>query len=144
MKYTLLPILPLFVALTSCSNIKRPAGVASGTLTVKGGGASYYASASGGEGKLQYQGQTYPFSISAVGAGGSGAQMIEVDGEVFNLNQLSQFPGNYTSKRSGITIGKGKFKALLSNDEGVEIFLEGETTGLGSNTGISSVTIDLD
>ena len=129
--------------LASCTGIEKPTESASATLVIKGSQAAYYASAADGEGTLTYQGQQHPFTISALGGGGSGAMSISATGQVYNLNALEDFPGKYTSHRKGITIGKGEFTALLESDRGVKIFLEGETTGAGSSMGMSSVTIEL-
>jgi hypothetical protein len=129
--------------LLSCAGIEKPAGTASATLTVEGSLASYYAGASSGEGVLSYQGQQYPFTLSAVGGGGSAAESISATGQVFNLSSLDGFPGKYTSHRKGLTVGKGEFTALLTSDRGVQIYLEGETTGVGSSMGMSSVEIKL-
>ena len=46
-----------------------------------------------------------------------------------------------TATTTGLTIVKGSFKALMDNDKGVQIYLDGESTGLGSYTGMSSVDI---
>jgi hypothetical protein len=132
-----------FLLLSACAGIDKPDGTASATLTIEGSLASYYAGAASGEGTLSYQGQQYPFTLSAVGGGGSAAETISATGQVYNLNALEDFPGKYTSKRKGITIGKGEFTALLKSDRGVQIYLEGETTGMGSSMGMSSVTIEL-
>jgi len=132
-----------FLLLSGCAGVEKPAGTASATLTIEGSLASYYAGAAGGDGILSYQGQQHPFTLSAVGGGGSAAMSISATGQVYNLNALEEFPGKYTSHRSGITIGEGKFSALLKSDRGVQIYLEGATTGVGSSMGMSSVTIEL-
>jgi len=132
-----------FLLLSGCAGGEKPAGTASATLTIEGSLASYYAGKSGGDGTLSYQGQKHPFTLSAVGGGGSAAMSISATGQVYNLNALEDFAGKYTSHRSGITIGEGEFTASLKSDRGVEIYLEGETTGVGSSMGMSSVTIEL-
>ena len=129
--------------LSSCTGIQKPAGTSSATLTIEGSLASYYAGASSGEGVLTYDGKQYPFTLSAIGGGGSAAMSISAIGQVYNLTTLEDFPGKYTSHRSGITVGEGKFTALLKSDRGVQIYLEGETSGVGSSIGMSSVTIEL-
>jgi hypothetical protein len=94
----------IFLLLSGCAGIEKPAGTASATLTIEGSLASYYAGA---------------------------------------LSSLQDFPGKYTSHRKGITVGKGEFTALLKSDRGVQIYLEGEATGVGSSMGMSSVEIEL-
>jgi hypothetical protein len=130
--------------LSSCTSIEKPADQASATLVIEGSQAAYYASAADGEGILTYRGQEHPFTISALGGGGSGAMSISAIGQVYNLTSLDEFPGKYTSHRKGITVGKGEFTALLESDMGVKIYLEGETIGMGSSMGMSSVEIELE
>jgi hypothetical protein len=133
----------ILLLLSGCAGIEKPAGTASATLTIEGSLASYYAGASSGDGVLSYQGQEYPFTLTAVGGGGSAAESISATGQVYNLSALDDFPGKYTSLRKGITVGKGGFTALLKSDRGVQIYLEGEATGVGSSMGMSSVEIEL-
>ena len=133
----------IFLLLSGCAGIEKPTGTATATLTIEGSLASYYAGASSGDGVLSYQGQEYPFTLTAVGGGGSAAESISATGQVYNLSSLEDFPGKYTSQRKGITVGKGEFTALLKSDRGVQIYLEGEATGVGSSMGMSSVTIEL-
>lgn len=142
LKYTMMAGFTCLL-LSGCAGIEKPAGKASATLEIEGSLASYYAGSASGNGTLSYQGQQYPFTLSAVGGGGSAALSISATGQVYNLSSLEDFPGKYTGHRSGYTIGKGKFTALLESDRDVKIYLEGETTGMGSSMGVSSVTIEL-
>lgn len=129
--------------LPSCSSIKPPPGPASATLKIEGFRGGYHAVAAGGDGVLSYQGRQVPFTITSAGAGGSGGMSISATGQVYNMTSLADFPGTYSSTRKGITIGKGKFTALLKSDRGVQIYLDGETTGVGTSGGVSAVDIKL-
>jgi hypothetical protein len=135
-------------ALSSCATTKSkdknaPAGPPSATFVATGGGAAYYASASGGSGTLTYKGKQYPFSATAAGVGGTGATKFSADGEVYNMNSLSDFAGTYTMVTSGITIGVGKKHAKLTNNKGVVMYVEEKTSGLSSTTGTAKVMIKL-
>jgi hypothetical protein len=60
-----------------------------------------------GGGRLHYQGKTYEFIIGGPGIGGIGGigvSKIEVIGEVYNLNNLSEFPGAYAQARYGFVV----------------------------------------
>ena len=118
-----------------------PVGRPSATFWAEGGSAAYYASASGGKGALYFRGRKYGFTFVEVGAGGTGAQAAIARGEVYNLYSLRDFSGTYTGVRSGFTILRGKRHPKLTNDKGVVIYVEAETTGLASSTGASTVTI---
>jgi hypothetical protein len=67
----------------------------SGTVELTAVQAAYIGNASGGSGTLNFRGNSYPFNIGGAGIGGIGASTIEGYGEVYNLNELAQFPGAY-------------------------------------------------
>src|SRR5437867_7587435 len=60
-----------------------------------------------GSGVLTYQGKEYPFSISGLSAGNIGASSAELSGQVFNLKNLDDFNGNYTSAGAGAPVDGG-------------------------------------
>jgi hypothetical protein len=120
-----------------------PTGPPSATITVDEWQAAYDVAAATGKGTIRFNGQTRPFSITGVGAGGTGAQNIVASGKVFNLNSLTDFSGTYTGLRSGLTLIEGKMHEKLVNNKGVIIYLTGKTTGLSSSTGLDEVIITL-
>ncbi|MEM1084881.1 MAG: hypothetical protein AAGI48_12285 [Verrucomicrobiota bacterium] len=148
-----LPLIQLFataaaVALTSCATQKAkdkdaPSGPPSATIKFTGGSAAYWASAQGGSGTLYFRGKEYPFTAVALGAGGTGAQHATTEGEVYNLNSLSDFAGTYTQLSSGFTIIRGKKNTKLTNDKGVVIYAVAKTTGVASSTGGTKVLVEL-
>ena len=46
---------------------------------------AYIGSAGGGTGTLQFEGNTYPFTVGGLGVGGIGISTIDAKGEVYNL-----------------------------------------------------------
>ena len=104
---------------------------------------AYYGSATTGSGTLNYQGQRRNFTISSVGVGGTGGQNISATGKVYNLSNLSNFAGKYRGVSRGLTLMEGKMYARLTNDNGVVIYLTGDTQGLASSSGIQSFQINL-
>jgi len=144
--------LPLIAAaaaaliLSSCGTTKEkdknaPTGPPSASVVFKGGSAAYWASATGGSGTLNFNGQQYPFYAEAVGVLGSGAAKMDATGEVYNLNSISDFPGTYTQKSSGFTLIKGHKRSKLTNDKGVVMYTDAKTTGLMTNTGTAKVIV---
>ena len=120
-----------------------PTGPPSATLTFNGARASYYGSAAGGSGTINFHGTRRKFSIASVGAGGTGVQSVEGTGKVYHLNSLANFPGTYTGARSGLTLLNGTMHAKLTNKNGTVIYVVGKTTGLASSTGADTITITL-
>jgi hypothetical protein len=136
------------ILLSSCATTQSgdenaPTGPPSATARFEGGQASYYASAGGGSGTLTYQGKKHPFTVTEIGAGGSGAQKVSAAAKIYNLKSLSDFEGTYNEVRSGLTIITGTEHAKLTNSKGVVIYVEAETTGLASSTGASKLIISL-
>src|SRR2546427_3569857 len=97
--------------------------------TVKMTGKSLSAGVgySWGSGTLTYQGKEYPFSISGLSAGNIGAGSAELSGQVFNLKNLADFNGNYTSVGAGATVAGGGSGATMRNQNGVVMNVWGTT-----------------
>lgn len=134
--------------LSSCATKKSsdpnaPTGPPDATLTMTQFQASYYGSASTGRGTIKYKGRSRDFSITGVGAGGTGVQSIDAVGQVYNLDSLSDFPGTYTGARSGLTLFKGKLHERYSDGETV-IYVTGKTEGLSTSMGIGQIIIAFD
>lgn len=148
-----LPIqLPLRAALAglaallmaSCaSTTTAPNTPPAATVRVQMQSIAYYGSLSTGRGILNYQGQRRNFTMSSVGVGGTGGQNITATGKVYNLNKVSDFSGKYRGVSRGLTLVEGKMYARLTNDNGVVIYLTGDTQGLASSSGIQSFQINL-
>ena len=120
-----------------------PTGPPAATLTVQEFQIAYDASAATGTGVLHYQGRDRSFTITAIGAGGTGAQQITAVGKVYHLDSLADFPGTYTGARSGLTLIGGKMHERLANGNGTVIYLTGQTSGLSTSMGIDKIVITL-
>jgi len=130
--------------LAACSSMMTPPSTpASGSVQIKEWSAAYYGSASTGKGTLYYHGRAHHFTISAVGAGGGGAQEISASGKVYYLNNLSNFSGTYTGISKGLTLIEGRMHAKLTNSNGVALYIAGETEGLASSLGAQAFLIQL-
>ena len=125
------------LSLTACagsssqSTSNQPPPAPDGTVTMHMFQGALLASGSGGDGTLTFHGRTYPFSITGGGIGGIGASTIDAAGEVYHLNSVAQFPGNYAQGRIGFAIGDTSAGNLwLQNDTGVVMHLKAERSGL--------------
>jgi hypothetical protein len=113
-----------------------------GTVEMREVQAAYIASGSGGSGVLNYRGRSYPFNVGGAGFGGIGASTIDAYGEVYNLRDLSQFPGTYAQARYGIALGTTSAGDLwLQNDAGVIMRLKAKREGLMLSLGGDAVAI---
>jgi hypothetical protein len=130
--------------IASCSSMTQaPSTTPSATVRIQEWSAAYYAQAETGKGTLYYNGGRHHFTISGGGVGGSGAQKVSATGKVFNLNRLSDFSGTYHGISRGLTLIEGKMHAKLTNQNGVTMYLSGQTEGLASSLGAQAFEVQL-
>lgn len=98
-----------------------------------------------GSGTLIYRGQRLPFRLRALGAGGVGMARIRATGEVFNMPDVSRFPGVYAQARAGVVVPGAEMSAplWLQNTEGVRLRLQPRRTGLALQLGADGVLIEM-
>ncbi len=133
-----------FFLIAGCASMTQaPSTTPSATVRIQEWSAAYYAQAETGKGTLYYNGQRHHFTISGGGVGGSGAQKVSATGKVFNLNRLSDFSGTYHGISRGLTLIEGKMHAKLTNQNGVTMYLVGQTEGLASSLGAQAFEVNL-
>ena len=125
------------------SMTQAPSTTPSATVSIREWSAAYYAQAESGKGTLYYNGRSHHFSISGGGLGGSGVQKTSATGKVYNLNRLSDFSGTYHGISRGLTLIEGKMHAKLTNQNGVVMYLAGDTEGLASSLGAQAFEVNL-
>ncbi len=128
---------------TATSAEQKPTGAPSGTIHWEGKEFMAILETQWGHGTLAYNGKVYKFKTSALGAGGWGGQEISATGEVYNLNDISDFPGKYNELRSGATGVKGVAYAYVRNDKGVSIHVKAHTEGVALTIGATGMTIKM-
>jgi len=98
-----------------------------------------------GSGVVKFQGDDYYFDAAGIGGGGVGLQKVRLVGAVYNMTEISQFPGTYTEARLGATVGKkSKGMMTLSNTNGVIIDLKHSgSAGLSVGPGVDGVNIQM-
>ena len=132
------------VLIVGCASMTQaPSTTPSATVRIQEWSAAYYAQAETGKGTLYYHGQGHHFTISGGGIGGSGAQKVSATGKVYNLNSLSDFSGTYHGISRGLTLIEGKMHAKLTNQNGVVMYLAGQTEGLASSLGAQAFEVNL-
>jgi hypothetical protein len=130
--------------IAGCASMTQaPSTTPSATVSIREWSAAYYGQAISGKGTLYYNGGRHHFTISGAGVGGSGAQKVSATGKVFNLNRLSDFSGTYHGISRGLTLIEGKMHAKLTNQNGVTMYLAGETEGLASSLGAQAFEVNL-
>lgn len=117
--------------------------VKSGTVEIEQTTIAFIGSGGIGGGSLSYRGKSYRFSIGGLGVGGFGISKMEAYGDVYNLHELSQFPGAYGSARYGAAYGdQGGGQLWLENPHGVIMSLKARRTGLAVSLGADAVIVE--
>ena len=129
-------------SLALAADAKKP----SGTVAIDETQFAFIVGGSAGGGKLTFQGKEYPFKIGGITAGANvGVSKMSATGEVYDLKDISKFPGIYTKLDVGIALGGGVGGLRLKNENGVIMRLESRTQGLQLNVGSSSgITITME
>ncbi len=122
-------------SLALAADAKKP----SGTVEIDETQFAFILGGSVGGGKLTFQGKEYPFKVGGLTAGANvGISKMSAAGEVYDLKEISKFPGTYTKLDVSITLGGGVGGLHLKNENGVIMRLESRTQGLQLNVGSAS------
>jgi hypothetical protein len=139
--------LATLLGLAACTTMKEPdarniAGVPpSGTIAMKELFAAGYG---GGNGTLTYNGTAYPFTLVGAVLGPGGAARVTASGEVYKLNNLTDFSGRYTQWSGSAGLSRGGAGDLwLENNAGVIMHLSSETQGILLSLGKEEVVVRL-
>lgn len=133
------PVLLATTLLVSSLALAADAKQPSGTVEIEETQFAVILGGSIGGGKLTFQGKEYPFKIGGLTAGANvGISKMSAAGEVYDLTDISQFPGTYTKLDVGIALGGGVGGLRLKNENGVIMRLESRTQGLQLNVGSAS------
>jgi len=117
----------------------------SGTVRIEQVQIAFIGSGNLGGGTLKYRDKSYDFTIGGLGVGGFGVSKITATGAVYNLDDVTQFPGSYVQGRYGFAAGDvSSGKLWLKNKHGVVLALEADRKGLALSLGGDAVYIDFD
>lgn len=98
-----------------------------------------------GSGVLTYRGRRLPFRVRSAGVGGMGAARVTATGDVFDMRDVTLFPGTYVQARSGMVVPGAQMGGFvwLQNANGVRIRLRPRRTGLALQLGADGVLIEM-
>lgn len=97
-----------------------------------------------GKGSLSFEGNSYAFSVKGLSVGDLGAAKMVAEGQVANLDRLSDFAGTYVAVEAGATAGRGVGSITMMNEHGVSISLASQSEGLGLTLGAQGFAIGLE
>jgi len=116
-------------------------GTPSGKVSVESKTVALGIGVSWGDGKLDFQGKEYAFSLNGLSVVDLGISKVSAVGEVFNLKKVSDFSGNYVSAAAGAGLGGGAGAIVMKNQHGVVMKLTG--TGTGAQLTLAAKGVDV-
>jgi hypothetical protein len=96
-----------------------------------------------GSGVLRFNGKRYLFKIDGLSVGNVGIAQISAVGNVYNMNNISQFAGNYAAVGAGVAIAGGAAGLTMQNQSGVIIDLYAVQQGVQLNIGPQGFNITM-
>jgi hypothetical protein len=132
----------LSAGLAMAEEVKQP----SGTITIEEEQVMFLIGGDFGGGTLEYNGKSYPFKLNGLKLSGFGMHKVKLEGDVYDLNDVADFPGEYVAASAGIVVGEAEAGDLwMENDKGVKLHLKGKKAkGLVVELGPAAVTITMD
>jgi hypothetical protein len=98
-----------------------------------------------GGGTLHYQDKDYKFKTDGLKLGGFGVNKVKLTGDVYNLNDIADFPGVYGVAEAGAAVAKaGKGDFVMKNDKGVVLHLKAAGQGLALDLGVEGLKITME
>ena len=134
------------LALAACSSVTPPTAQSIAGLSPDGRvtmNETFVLGFAKGSGSLDFQGQTYPFTVlgTVVGPGG-GYSKIKAGGEVYKLTKVADFPGRYIQGTGPAGLAKaGTGDLWLQNSSGVIMHLRDTETGAILSLGRDAILI---
>ncbi len=115
----------------------------SGRVNIKSTAVAVGVGVTWGDGTLSYGGKTYTFSMSGLSVIDLGITTVTSTGEVFNLNNVADFSGNYAAGEAGIAVAGGQNDVVMKNEHGVVLRIHGTQQGVRFTLAPQGVAIKL-
>ena len=133
-----------FMVMALASNaVAAEKAAPSGKLTIESRSIAAGIGITWGDGKLNFKGKDYPFSIDGLTLVDWGISKASAAGEVYNLTDPAKLAGTYAAAEAGITLAGGAGGMALRNSDGVIIYLHSVSKGARLQLGTSGLTIKM-
>ena len=97
-----------------------------------------------GEGLLTLRnGDMYRFSLQGLEVGGVGVSEVRAEGEVYNLERVSDFEGLYVAAKANIAVVRGPGARTMRNENGVVVHIDSMQKGAKLTLAAEGVRINL-
>ena len=133
-----------FIVMALASNaVAAEKATPSGKLTIESKSIAVGIGVTWGDGRLNFKGKDYPFSIEGLTLVDFGISKASAVGEVYNLADSAKLAGNYVAAEAGITLAGGVGGMVLRNQDGVIIHIHSVSQGAKLQLGTSGLTIKM-
>jgi hypothetical protein len=137
-------VVAVFVTFSGLAVAKEKAAVKpDAVIELKSGQVAVGIGFSWGEGVLTFQGKKYPVKVKGLSVLDIGVTKATAKGAVYNLKNLADFDGIYTSATAEGTVGGGAGATAMKNQNGVQINLVSTTKGVNLKLAASGVELML-
>lgn len=127
-KYAIAALLVILLGACSANTTTQTSADpgADGTLVIRTTGVLRIASGGAGEGTLTLRGWEYPFEVSNMTLTGLGPGDIQLEGDVFNIDDVSDFEGTFKVVAAEVQAGRGAEGFWFENEKGVRVHIRTE------------------
>ena len=117
----------------------------SGTLVIDETQVMLLVGGDMGGGTLLFGDKSYSFKTGGIKIGGLGIHKIHMTGDVYDLNDVADFPGVYFVAEAGATLGDSGTAAIwLKNSNGVTLHMKtSEAKGIALSIGVEGLKITM-
>jgi len=125
-------ILSVLLAIVFCVVIAGTAAAQdtpSGTVSITSKSIALGIGVSWGHGTLKYKGKEYKFSLEGISVVDVGISTLSASGEVYHLNNISDFAGQFTAFEAAATLAGGGAYTTMKNQNGVVMKIKASTKG---------------
>jgi hypothetical protein len=115
----------------------------SGKVTIESRSIAAGVGVTWGDGKLNFKGKVYPFSIDGLSLVDWGIAKVSATGDVYNLTDPAKFVGTYVAAEAGLTLAGGMGGMVLRNENGVILHIRSTSRGARLTLGTSGLKITM-
>jgi hypothetical protein len=133
-----------FIVMALASNaVAAEKATPSGKISIESRSIAVGVGVTWGDGKLNFKGKDFPFSIDGLTLVDFGISKASAAGEVYNLTDPAKLAGTYVAAEAGITLAGGVGGMVLRNQDGVVMHLHSVSRGAKLQLGTSGLTIKM-
>jgi len=115
----------------------------SGKVTIESRSIAAGVGVTWGDGKLNFKGKVYPFSIDGLSLVDWGIAKVSATGDVYNLTDPAKLAGTYVAAEAGLTLAGGMGGMVLRNENGVVLHVRSTSRGARLTLGTSGLKITM-